>query len=90
MKELGLQDRIQIIPGDIQDVISSYNYMQNCTAAFVYLLPKGLDEIKPILRQIKESRNGRVVSYMFQIPGWIITECIKVDKGGLCKVYLYK
>ena len=90
VQKAGLEDRVKIISGDVQEVMSRQNHMQHCTAAFVYLLPKGLNEIKFILERVRGKENGRVVSYMFQIPDWHYTEFIKVDKNGICKIYLYE
>jgi precorrin-6B methylase 2 len=77
--------------------------LDDATAAFVYLLPQGLKQVKVLLeeaakRRRREQTNAgasdnemsalRVASYMFQIPGW---DPVQVDRSGKgsCPIYLY-
>mmetsp|Transcript_9382 Transcript_9382/g.12159 ORF Transcript_9382/g.12159 Transcript_9382/m.12159 type:complete len:168 (-) Transcript_9382:373-876(-) len=86
------EDRVTVVHGDVLDVMLADDswHLNRCTAVFVYLLPKGLKVILPILKNLRQRNNGRIVSYMFQIPDWIPSECRVVDKASICKVYLYE
>ena len=88
----GLKNRLKIITGDVCTIMKDYceKHEERRAAAFVYLLPNGLKCIENILREIKNSPGGKVVSYMFQIPGWKPDICYATDKAGICKIYLYK
>jgi SAM-dependent methyltransferase len=57
-----------------------------CTALYLYLLPRGLLAIRPLLDILPAKT--RVVTYMFQIHGW---EAQVVDRStkGSAPVYLY-
>ena len=69
------------------------------TCVFLYLLPEGLEKVKPLLERCF-ARDGstvsvggrrstfRVVSYMFRIPGWKSVG-MREHAGGCCKIYLY-
>jgi len=66
--------------------------LQDATALFLYLLPKGLVRIKnAILDKIVEERRGnlRIVTYMFQIHGWTPAKIDRSTKGG-APVFLYE
>lgn len=78
---------------DGEDVSSNILFLRDATAIFVYLLPKGLQSIKPILKaaarkRLESNQSFRVISYMFRIPGW---EPVLVDRStkGDCRLYLY-
>jgi len=68
--------------------------VQDATALFLYLLPKGLVKIQPLLDQLVNSTSGRggslrvVVTYMFQVKQWEATQVDRTSKGG-APVYLY-
>eukprot|EP00816_Leptocylindrus_hargravesii_P004392 CAMPEP_0196814806 /NCGR_PEP_ID=MMETSP1362-20130617/45837_1 /TAXON_ID=163516 /ORGANISM="Leptocylindrus danicus, Strain CCMP1856" /LENGTH=159 /DNA_ID=CAMNT_0042191545 /DNA_START=122 /DNA_END=598 /DNA_ORIENTATION=+ len=69
VSENGMLDRIGIIAGDVVESMSG-DHLAACTAVFVYLLPKGLQQIESILKKVRAKKNGRVLSYLFQVPGW--------------------
>mmetsp|Transcript_18579 Transcript_18579/g.26231 ORF Transcript_18579/g.26231 Transcript_18579/m.26231 type:complete len:207 (-) Transcript_18579:119-739(-) len=106
---LDVMNRVDIREGDVMDELgsadSTYNgdevskplsqlsLLDDATAMFLYLLPKGLQMIKPFLeeamrRRANESKKFKVASYMFSIRGW---KPVKVDRStkGDCPVYLY-
>jgi SAM-dependent methyltransferase len=60
--------------------------LSDCTALYLYLLPRGLLAIRPLLDKLPVKT--RVVTYMFQIHGW---EPQVVDRStkGSAPVYLY-
>jgi SAM-dependent methyltransferase len=67
----------------------------DATALFLFLLPKGLKMLVPLLEQVAKDRKGRglpfrVVAYMFHVPvpGWIPTTVDRNSKAG-SPVYLY-
>lgn len=68
------------------DALSLSQTLATCTKLYLYLLPKGLKAIRPVLDSLPS--NVYVVSYMFQIHGWMP---IKVDRStkGSVPVYLY-
>jgi len=72
---------VEIIHGDVVNVDLS-----SATAVFVYLVPNGLKLVEEKLRGVLE-RGGRIVSYMFSVPGVVAKETGSA-KGG-CKVSLY-
>lgn len=88
ISENNISNRVDIIQGDVAETMNE-DHVAACTAVFVYLLPKGLKKIEPILNQIRCKENGRVLSYLFQIPGWQYNSVHKIDEQGLCKIYLY-
>jgi len=88
VSENGMLDRIGIIAGDVVESMSG-DHLAACTAVFVYLLPKGLQQIESILKKVRAKKNGRVLSYLFQVPGWQCNSVHQIDEHGLCKLYLY-
>lgn len=78
----GLENRIKVINSDIFNVNIS-----SATVVTLYLTYSGNARLKPKLE--KELRSGvRVVSYTFEIPGWIPK---KVDKYSSWQtIYLYQ
>lgn len=95
---LEIANRVEIRESDVMKLIGDNangndTFAINATAVFVYLLPKGLKVIRPILEvtaqnRRKEGRAFRVVSYMFSVPGWNPTKIDRTTKGE-CPVYLY-
>lgn len=96
---LDIRTRVEIREGDVlrlinnDDTDGTLSLLNDATAVFVYLLPKGLKAIQPILQAIaqkrdQEGRAFRVVSYMFSIPPWKPTKVDRTTKGE-CPVYLY-
>ena len=68
--------------------------MNDATAIYLYLLPKGLVKLKPILDAIVDQRKAqgrplRVVAYTFQIHGWTASQVDTSTKSGV-PVYLYE
>ena len=66
-----------------------------CTAStegvdviFVYLVPSGLDLVRPLLEEVLAKPSGRVLSNMFKVPGLqdALVET-RIVRG--CSVYLY-
>lgn len=68
--------------------------IDDATVIYLYLLPRGLRHIKPMLdylvkRRIQSGGSLRVVAYTFSVPGW---EPVRVDtstKSGV-PIYLYQ
>ena len=87
IRELGLEDRVSVIQGDIfsQDV-------SQATVVTGYLLPKAWERLAPFLkRQLK--KGARVVSLRDPIPGWhAVREKQVQDQSRLSpwKLYLYR
>jgi SAM-dependent methyltransferase len=80
-------------PGRDPNERPKLSLLQDATAVFVYLLPKGLRKLKPTLQTVaqrrkQEDRPFRVVSYMFSISGWDPVQVDRTTKGG-CGLYLY-
>jgi hypothetical protein len=68
--------------------------LDDATAVFVYLLPKGMKKIKSLLdvvvnRRTQEQKKFRVVSYIFSIPGWEPTTVDRSTKADV-PIYLYE
>ena len=76
----GLGDRITVRHANVLDVS-----IADATAAFVYLVPKGMKLVAPALRELIE-RGGRVVTYVFSIPGYGFSD-VEILKGT--KIYRY-
>lgn len=55
------------------------------SVVFVYLVPAGLEKVKPLLSAVLRG-GGRVVSNMFRVPGWA-HDAHESVRG--CSVYLY-
>ena len=88
-------DTIDIRQGDVLDAeVRGKDFQDEATAIFLYLLPKGLALVRPILLDLAEKRKAqglpfRVASYMFSIKD---VEPVIVDRRtkGECPVYLYQ
>lgn len=73
--------------------IQKMTLLDEATAVFVYLLPTGLEKIKPLLDEAATRRQKcgepfRVVSYMFKIPD-IIAKETSLETKAKCPLYLY-
>ena len=84
---------IEIRHGDVLQELSKQDdindFYQNATAVYVYLLPKGLQKIRPYLeKKMKMTKHFRVVSYIFSIPEWNPTVVDRTSKGEVA-IYLY-
>ena len=74
--------------------LSDLTLMDDATALYLFVLPKGVVKIMPLLealveRRVDEQRYFRVLSYMFKIHDWEPTFVDRTAKGG-CPVYLYE
>ena len=84
IKQFRLQERVKVIQGDIfnQD-------LSPATVVTVYLLPKSLEKIAPILEK-QLSKRTRVVTVDGQIQGWIWVRKKQVkDKARAAPYNLY-
>lgn len=84
---------IEIRHGDVLQELSKQDdindFFQNATAVYVYLLPKGLQKIRPYLEtKMKMTKHFRVVSYIFSIPQWNPIIVDRTSKGEVA-IYLY-
>ncbi|VEU42643.1 unnamed protein product [Pseudo-nitzschia multistriata] len=73
--------------------LSDLTLLDDATALYLFILPKGIVKIMPILQSLKEKRNDegkrlKVLSYMFKIHDWEATKTDVSGKGG-CPVYYY-
>ena len=74
----------------VANVLDLHNVIvEEATAVFVYLLPKGLECVRNVLDMVRRKPNGRVVSYLFSIPGWEATEVVHEGSKGNFPVYFY-
>jgi SAM-dependent methyltransferase len=74
--------------------VSELTLMDDASALYLFVLPKGIVKIMPLLEALVETRKQqgrafRVLSYMFKIHDWEPTVVDATCKGG-CPVYLYK
>jgi hypothetical protein len=82
------------IPPDIDPAsIRRLTLMEDATAIYLFILPKGIVKIMPILeallqRRREEKRDFRILSYMFKIHEWEPTIVDRTSKGD-CPIYLY-
>ena len=104
-----VQERIQIRCEDLTEILKATNdedtskevptklddvSIFDATVLYLYLLPRGLRQIKPFLdelvkRRLARGHSLRVVAYTFSVAGW---EPVKVDtstKSGV-PIYLYQ
>jgi protein-L-isoaspartate O-methyltransferase len=85
IKQLGLQDRAQIIHDDMFNVV-----IRKATVVTLYLLTSVNAMLRPMME--KQLRSGaRIVSHDFQVPGWDPDKVVEVmSKNGVAsKLYLY-
>jgi protein-L-isoaspartate O-methyltransferase len=87
VKELGLEDKVKIIHGDLleQDLSSA-------TVVTLYLLPLSNEKVRPRLEKYLK-KGARVVSHDFEMAGWRAykTEQMEsADYGREHTIYLYK
>jgi SAM-dependent methyltransferase len=74
--------------------LTELTLMDDATVLYLFILPKGIIKIMPILNALvaarrKQNRSFRVMSYMFKIHDWEPTVKDATSKGG-CPVYLYE
>lgn len=76
----GLTERVTVHHANVLDVS-----IADATAAFVYLVPKGMVLVAPALQKLI-ARGGRVVTYVFSMPDATPTQ-VEMAKGT--KIYRY-
>jgi precorrin-6B methylase 2 len=74
-------------------IVQTLTLMEHATALYLFILPKGIVKMMPILESIKQKRLAqgkrfKVLSYMFKIHDWEATIIDKTAKGS-CPVYYY-
>ena len=79
--EAGLDGVVSVTHGDALEFA-----LDDANAVFVYLVPQGLKLITPRLLDVLQRPGGRIVSYMFSVPGLTPTTCREYKST---KVYLY-
>ena len=77
-----------------RDTVSDLTLMDDATALYLFVLPKGIIKIMPILEALVEKRKAegrsfRVLSYMFKIHEWQPTVVDTTARGDL-PIYLYE
>ncbi|KAL3933953.1 MAG: hypothetical protein SGARI_003581 [Bacillariaceae sp.] len=74
--------------------LSDLTLLDDATALYLFVLPKGIQKLMPILekvveRRLQEKRFFRILSYMFKIHDWEPTSVDRTAKGG-CPIYYYE
>jgi protein-L-isoaspartate O-methyltransferase len=85
IRKLGLQNRAQIIHGNMFEV-----NVRHATVVTLYLLTAVNERLRPVLE--RQLRSGaRIVSHDFQVPGWQPAQTVEVtSKNGVpSKIFLY-
>jgi|UniRef100_A0A8J9X6P4 hypothetical protein len=104
---LSTQNRINIRFGDVLKVgyaekdgrkslpsSETLTLLDDSTAIYLFLVPKGLLKIQPLLdkvvqRRIEAKRSIRIVAYMFRIHSWDPISVDRTTKGDV-PIYVYK
>lgn len=73
--------------------ISDLTLIDDADALYLFVLPKGIEKLMPILTAVLERRkneglNFRILSYMFKLKEWEPTLIDRTTKGS-CPIYLY-
>mmetsp|Transcript_8499 Transcript_8499/g.20898 ORF Transcript_8499/g.20898 Transcript_8499/m.20898 type:complete len:223 (+) Transcript_8499:182-850(+) len=73
--------------------VQELSLMDDATALYLFILPKGIVKMMPILEALKQKRLAKgkrfkVLSYMFKIHEWEATIIDETAKGS-CPVYYY-
>lgn len=110
LAEGSLRDRLDIRQGDalalpfqacptddssrIGREVSDLTLIDDATALYLFVLPKGVEKLMPLLEAILETRRKqgrpfRILSYMFKLHHWDPTTVDKTAKAG-CPIYLYE
>lgn len=85
VKELGLEDRVKIIHGNLLDVDLS-----PADVVTIYLLTSSNERLKPNLEKYLK-QGARVVSNDFEIRGWKPREVVKITSGSSThSIYVYE
>ena len=85
IRELGLQDRAQIIHENMFEV-----NVRRATVVTLYLLTSVNERLRPMLE--RQLRSGaRIVSHDFQVPGWQPAQAVEVTSENrvTSKIFLY-
>jgi SAM-dependent methyltransferase len=74
--------------------MSDLTLMDDATALYLFVLPKGIQKLWPILeavvqRRLLQRRKFQILSYMFELHGWDATNVDRTTKGG-CPIYHYE
>lgn len=74
-------------------LVQELTLMEDATALYLFILPKGIVKMMPILNALKQKRLAegkrfKVLSYMFKIREWEPTIVDETAKGS-CPVYYY-
>jgi hypothetical protein len=80
--------------GSKQKSISDLTLLDDATVLYLFVLPKGIVKLMPILqsladKRVREGKRFRMLSYMFKIHDWEPKIVDKTAKGG-CPVYYYE
>jgi protein-L-isoaspartate O-methyltransferase len=82
--ELGLQDRVAVVQGDLRNADLS-----NADIVVLYLMTGVNEQIRPKLE--KSLKPGtRVVSYSYAVPGWSPKRIDRTDEREGHSIYLYE
>jgi hypothetical protein len=77
-----------------QKPISDLTLLDDATVLYLFVLPKGIVKLMPILqslvdKRVRDGKRFRMLSYMFKIHDWEPKVVDKTAKGG-CPVYYYE
>jgi hypothetical protein len=103
---LEIQDRLHVHEGDAVQTprttqqisdrtnISDLTLIDDASALYLFILPKGIEKLMPLLISVvekrkQEGRNFRILSSMFAIHEWDPTLVGRTSKGQ-CPIYLYE
>jgi Mycolic acid cyclopropane synthetase len=80
--------------GGAADLCRDLSLLEDSTALYLYLLPRGLKKLRPLLEQIvarrkEQGKSFRVVAYTFQVVGWDPVVVNRSTKSGV-PIYLYQ
>ncbi len=80
---LGLQDQVKVIKGDLRKIDFS-----DADVVVMYLMTGSNEEIRPRLEKLLKP-GTRVVSYSYAVPGWKPVRIDKTDERYGHNIYLY-
>lgn len=98
-----VSDRIEIRKGDVLNSVvldggyslkeGALSLMEDATAIFLFLMPRGLERILPLMEEVAQRRKERgkafrVISYIFSIKTWNPVKVDRTTKGDVA-IYLY-
>ena len=80
--------------GSKQKSISNLTLLDDATVLYLFVLPKGIVKLMPILqsladKRVRDGKRFRMLSYMFKIHDWEPKIVDKTAKGG-CPIYYYE